>query len=177
MNGETAERREVELGLRDEDLVEVTRGLSAGELLIVLGQDGLADGTPVSVLEDTPQTAPSSTRAEEPAGPPPEAIAAMRQRMKERGLSDEEIEQRIQQARSGEGRGRGQGGGQGGSQRGGMGRGAGGGEIPPFMVQRIKEASPDELEQIKGRMQQFGISQERIEEIVKKIRGEGGAAQ
>ena len=169
MNGDTAERREVELGLRDEVLVEVTRGLSAGELLIVLGQDGLADGTPVSVLEDTPQTAASSTQAGETAGPPPEAIAAMRQRMKERGLSDEEIEQRIQQVQSGEGRGRGQGG--------GMGRGAGSGEIPPFMVQRIKEASPEDLEQIKGRMQQFGMSEERIEEIVKQIRDEGGAAQ
>ena len=59
--------------------------------------------------------------------------------------------------------------------RGGPGQGrGGGGEIPPFMAQRIKEASPEELERIKERMRQFGMSDERIEEVVKKVRGTDG---
>jgi len=56
----------------------------------------------------------------------------------------------------------------------GMGRAAGG-EIPPFMAQRIKEASREELEGIKQRMKQFGLSDERIEEIITQIRGNNGA--
>ena len=49
------------------------------------------------------------------------------------------------------------------------------GEIPPMMAQRIKEASPEELEQIKERMKQFGLSDERIEEVIKQIRGNDGS--
>ena len=168
-SGETAERREVRLGLRSEDSVEVLEGLGEGELLIVVGQDGLADGTPVSVIGDQPPTHVAS--ANEAAGPPPEAIEMMRQRMKERGMSDEEIEQRLQQIREGGGRGQG-----GGSRSGGMGR-APGGEIPPQMAERIKNASPEELEQIKERMKQFGMSDERIEEIIQQVRGTDGGAQ
>jgi hypothetical protein len=43
------------------------------------------------------------------------------------------------------------------------------------MVERIKNASPEDLEQIKERMKQFGMSEERIDEVVKDIRGKGGA--
>lgn len=92
----------------------------------------------------------------------------MRQRMKERGLSDEEIEQRIQQMREG--------GGPGGGRGGGMGQTADG-QIPPHMAQRIKEASPEELEHIKERMKQFGLSDERIAEIVQQVRDTDGKAQ
>ncbi len=173
MSDGTAQRREVRLGLRDETSVEITEGLSQGDLLIVLGQDGLADGTPIEVLGDVPPAVQAAALSETPEGPPPEAIAAMRERMKERGLSDEDIEKRIQQMRSGEGRGRGPGPGGQGGRPGGMGQGEGGSEIPPFMAQRIKDASPDELEKIKERMKQFGMSDERIDEVVKKIRGEG----
>jgi membrane fusion protein (multidrug efflux system) len=55
-SGEVAERREVGLGIRDENSVEITSGLGEGDLLIVIGQDGLADGTPVSVLGEEPPT-------------------------------------------------------------------------------------------------------------------------
>jgi len=152
-----AERREVRLGVRDENSVEVLEGLAGGEQLIVLGQEGLADGTPVAVLGDAPAAAPAA----EASGPPPEAIEAIRQRMKERGLSESEIEARIEQMKAG-----------GGPPPGG---GAGGeGGIPPFMVERIKNASPEELERIKERMQQFGMSDERIAEVIQQIRGEGG---
>jgi RND family efflux transporter MFP subunit len=164
-SGEYAERREVQLGLRSEDSVEVLEGLTEGELLIVIGQDGLADGTPVTVIGDEPPARVAS--ADESSGLPPEAIRMMRQRMKERGMSDEEINERLQQLREGGGPppGRGPGG--------GMGQAADG-EIPPRMAQRIKEASPEELEQIKQRMKQFGMSDERIEEVITQIRGEGG---
>ena len=78
-------------------------------------------------------------------------------------MSDEEIEQRLQQMREGGEHGRAP----------GLGP-ADGGEIPPFLVQRIKDASPEELEQIKERMKQFGLSDQRIEELVKQIRGADG---
>ena len=163
--GDAAERREVQLGLRSEDSVEVLDGVDEGDLLIVVGQDGLADGTPVSVIGEAP--AEMAAEASGSSGPPPEAIEAMRQRMKERGLSDEEIEERLQQIREGGGPGPGRGA--------GMGQ-AGGGEIPPFMAERIKNASPEELEQIKQRMKQFGMSDDRIEEVIKKVRGEGSGS-
>ncbi len=162
-----AERREVRLGVRDADSVEVLEGLAEGEQLIVLGQEGLADGTPVMVLGDTPPAAPAA----EAAVPPPEAIEAIRQRMKERGLSETEIEARIEQMKAGGSRP--QGGGPPPGTGAGPGAGAEGG-IPPFMVERIKNATPEELERIKERMQQFGMTDERIDEVVKKVRGEGG---
>lgn len=167
-SGDIAERREVQLGLRSEESVEVLEGIDEGDLLIVIGQDGLADGTPVSVIGEQPPARMAAT--EVTAGPPPEAIEAMRQRMKDRGMSDDEIDQRLQQMRDGGGGGPGAGRGRGSD----MG-GAEAGGIPPRMAQRIKEASPGELESIKERMKQFGLSDERIDEIVKQIRGEGGS--
>jgi RND family efflux transporter MFP subunit len=165
-SGENAERREVRLGLRSEDSVEVLEGLGEGELLIVVGQDGLADGTPVTVIGNEPPARVAS--AGEASGPPPEVIEMMRQRMKERGMSDEEIAQRLQQMREGGGPAPGRGPGV------EMGQ-ASDGQIPPRMAERIKQASLEELEQIRERMKQFGMSDERIEEIIKQIRGEGGA--
>jgi antitoxin component HigA of HigAB toxin-antitoxin module len=137
--------------------------------VVVLGQDGLADGTPVTVLGDT---APSNARASESNSSstmPPEAMAAIRQRMKDRGMSDEEVEERLQRMRQGGGQQPGRGAGGGRHQAGG---GAGG--IPPFMEQRIKDASPEELEGIKDRMRQFGMSDEKIDETIKKIRDDNG---
>ena len=172
-SGGEAERHEVRLGLRSENLVEVVEGLTEGDLLIVVGQDGLADGTPVSVIGDEPPTPETAT--DEASGPPPEAVEMMRRRMKERGMSDEEIEQRIQQRREGGGPGAGPGQRrEGGGRGGGMGQAADG-EIPPMMAQRIKEASPEELEGIKERMKQFGMSEERINEVIKQVRGDVGA--
>jgi len=45
----TAERRIVTTGLRDADVVEITSGLKAGELVITRGQVGLTDGAAISV--------------------------------------------------------------------------------------------------------------------------------
>jgi membrane fusion protein (multidrug efflux system)/multidrug efflux system membrane fusion protein len=48
LNGEVAEERVVELGLRTPNgLVEVTKGLRAGEVLVVRGGDALRDGAKV----------------------------------------------------------------------------------------------------------------------------------
>jgi membrane fusion protein (multidrug efflux system) len=167
-DGDQARRREVELGLRDEDSVEILSGLAEGDELIVLGQDGLADGTPVTILDETGQRVATSQSGPSAAVSPPseEAIVAMRQRMKERGLSEAEIEARIEQVKAGAaGPGAGPGGG-------GPAPGAGppSGTLPPFLVERIRSASPEELERIKDRMRSFGMSDEAIEKAVADVR-------
>ena len=48
--GDSASRRDVRLGFKEGDSVEVLRGVSEGEKVIVVGQDGLSDGTPIQVL-------------------------------------------------------------------------------------------------------------------------------
>ncbi len=49
--GGVAERREVALGFQEGDSVEILDGLAEGEQVVVVGQDGLSDGTPVQVLD------------------------------------------------------------------------------------------------------------------------------
>ena len=50
--GGVAARRDVQLGFKEGDSVEVLSGVSEGESVIVVGQDGLSDGTPIQVLSD-----------------------------------------------------------------------------------------------------------------------------
>jgi membrane fusion protein (multidrug efflux system) len=50
-DGKVARKRGVALGLEEGDLVETTAGLKPGERVIVAGQGGLKDGSPVKVLE------------------------------------------------------------------------------------------------------------------------------
>jgi membrane fusion protein (multidrug efflux system) len=45
-----ATRREVTLGFREGDWVEIVEGLEEGENVVSVGQDGLSDGTPIQVL-------------------------------------------------------------------------------------------------------------------------------
>jgi RND family efflux transporter MFP subunit len=47
--GDRAQRRTVTTGLIDEERIEITSGLKAGELLIVRGQGGLSEGAAISV--------------------------------------------------------------------------------------------------------------------------------
>jgi RND family efflux transporter MFP subunit len=69
-----AVRRDLEVGFEEEEFVEVLGGLSEGERVIVIGQDGLSDGTPVNILagpgagEGKP--APSPERTADGGGPP-----------------------------------------------------------------------------------------------------------
>lgn len=83
-----ASRREVELGFRQGDLVEIVDGVSDGELVVVVGQDGLSEGTPLQILagaaqetaradaqpDPAPRTDTQAARqdagAERPEGPP-----------------------------------------------------------------------------------------------------------
>lgn len=122
-----ARRREVTLGFEERNVVEVRSGIAAGELVVVVGQDGLSDGTPIQVLrgpgsppgansEAEPHAAPGTegnTAAPGgfggPAGRPaggfdpseltPERIAEMKERMRARGMTDEQIDARLEAIR------------------------------------------------------------------------------
>ncbi len=50
VNGKVAARRPVKLGYEEADLVEVRSGLQEGDKVIVVGQDGLSEGTPIRIL-------------------------------------------------------------------------------------------------------------------------------
>jgi len=114
--GDTASRREVQLGFKEGDFVEVLSGVSEGEEIVVVGQDGLSDGTPIQILsglgEDNaskPQDAASGAGLQSasdniPRGPEgrpdfsqmtPEQLERAKEIMRTRGLSEEQIEERI----------------------------------------------------------------------------------
>ena len=125
-----AERREVSLGFREGDFVEIVGGIEDGEQVVVVGQDGLSEGTPIQILGETragslsagidaPQLEPDRTsEAGEPqvAGPggpgggpgrrmdpskmTPEQLERAKEHMRARGLSEEEIEERLETRRS-----------------------------------------------------------------------------
>ncbi|MXZ39475.1 MAG: efflux RND transporter periplasmic adaptor subunit, partial [Holophagales bacterium] len=148
--GTVAQRRELELGYEESDSLEVLSGLREGEDVVIVGQDGLSDQTPISVDErEGPAAAPAmftsvpaagtaGAAGRSPAaaggadaagqavpgrpgpggpggirgGPPggfdpsqmtPERMEMMRARMKERGMSDEQIDQMMERIRSGQG--------------------------------------------------------------------------
>ena len=48
--GELAEKRDITLGLEEGDFVEALSGVEAGDRVIVAGQGGLKDGSPVKIL-------------------------------------------------------------------------------------------------------------------------------
>ena len=50
-DGSRAERREIAIGLQDAELLEVVKGLSEGEQVVVEGNYGLADGASVEIKE------------------------------------------------------------------------------------------------------------------------------
>jgi len=57
--GQTARAREVTLGIREGNLVEILQGLAEGEPMVVMGQHRLTDGAPIRILsaehgEETP---------------------------------------------------------------------------------------------------------------------------
>jgi RND family efflux transporter MFP subunit len=51
MNRNQVSQREVILGLNEEDLVEVTSGLAEGDVIVVVGVEGLKDGQRVDVVQ------------------------------------------------------------------------------------------------------------------------------
>jgi len=106
-----ATRRDVELGFQEGDSVEVLSGLAEGEPVVVVGQDGLSDGTPVQTLSGEDTLGQAGANAEPPApsafagrpgsGRPdpsqmtPEQIERMKEMMRARGLTDEQIKERL----------------------------------------------------------------------------------
>jgi RND family efflux transporter MFP subunit len=51
MNRNLVSQREIELGLTEEDYVEITSGLDEGEVIVVVGVEGLKDGQRVDVVQ------------------------------------------------------------------------------------------------------------------------------
>jgi membrane fusion protein (multidrug efflux system) len=51
LNGDQASQREINLGLTEEDYVEILGGLKQGETIVVVGVDGLKDGQRVDVVK------------------------------------------------------------------------------------------------------------------------------
>lgn len=118
-----AYRRNITLGYEEDDRVEVTSGLARGDRVIVVGQDGLTDATPVQILVGPgAEEAPVQTAERGAAGGgfemTEERRAAMRERMRARGMTDEQIEQRLAAMAAG------------GGPPGGRGRPGAGGESP-----------------------------------------------
>lgn len=117
---DTASRRNVELGFREGDFVEVLDGVAEGEQIIVVGQDGLSDGTPINILGGEgvqmargPQSpslsaGPPSAMSRGPGGGPdfsqmtPEQLERAKERMRARGMTDEQIEERLNRAEAGQ---------------------------------------------------------------------------
>lgn len=100
--GAAAERRQITLGVREGDAVEVLEGLAEGEMVVVVGQDSLAEGTPIEVVggEGGDGAAAEGARAAGGGGGfGPERLEQMKERMRARGMSDEQIEERLQQMR------------------------------------------------------------------------------
>ena len=121
-----AQRRRLQLGFQNSQLLEILDGVSEGENIVVVGQDDLSEGTPVDILRgetavERPVPGPPSPRTG--AGPAPgtdrrrgdggsgrpggfggrnidlddpSQVEKIRQRMKKRGFSDEEIDRRLE---------------------------------------------------------------------------------
>lgn len=53
-NGSTAQKRVVQLGIEEGARVQVLSGIKPGEQVIVAGQGGLKDGSPIKILGDSP---------------------------------------------------------------------------------------------------------------------------
>jgi len=119
-----AERREVRLGVREGESVQVLEGLAGGEQVVIIGQDGLSDGTPIQVLRvdgAAPGAGPAAAEGEiaqrdgghgddqraqpsqhgggrggfDPSKMTPEMLEAMKERMRQRGMTDEQIAERL----------------------------------------------------------------------------------
>jgi membrane fusion protein (multidrug efflux system) len=165
-----ASRREVTLGYRDGDFVEVTQGVTDGEPVVVVGHDGLSDGTPVEILVAdgaAPAAEAVASAGPLPGGPgrpgggrpgmdfssmSPEQQERVKQHMRARGMSEEQIKERLE---GGGGPPAEQGGGPRGDRRGPAGR-------PDFSAM-----SPDQLERAKQFMRQRGMTEEQIEERIR----------
>ena len=126
-----ASRREVELGFRQGDLVEVLSGIEEGEQVVVVGQDGLSAGTPLQILGGA-----DGSVVQAPPGASGRPEGAPQGRPGRERASPE-----------------------------GFAKGKGGRGRPDFA-----NLTEDQLEQIKARMRSTGMTDEQIEERLKRRR-------
>lgn len=63
----TAERRDITLGMEEDDHLEVTSGLKSGEMVVIAGQGGLKDGKLIKVITDSDSTQQASDLSNEKA--------------------------------------------------------------------------------------------------------------
>ncbi len=190
-----ARRREVELGFAEADSVEVTSGLEEGERVIVVGQDSVSDGTAVYVLADSPSGPPPGATGSPGFGGgemSAEQLDMIKDRMRERGMSDAQIEERLQQMRNGASTGAGPSG----AER--EGRPPEGGDPPPQREgAALQETAPspqgapdadrsgrrgpppgfdptnmtdEQLNTLRERMKARGLSDEQIEERIERMK-------
>jgi len=129
-----ASRREVELGFRQGDLVEILNGVDEGDLVVVVGQDGLSEGTPLQILAGAPRQAAQNRPENAPGRGTPAA----------------------EHPDAGSGRPT---------------------RPPGAVAEGGRDGRPDfanltdeQLEQIKARMRSKGMSDEQIEERIKRRR-------
>ena len=109
-DGPTASRREVELGFTEGDHVEILSGVAEAESVIVVGQDGLSDRTPIEVLEPGTDR-PVAPAVAEGAGPrpggggfdpsnmTPEQLERAKEMMRSRGMTEKQIDERLERMR------------------------------------------------------------------------------
>lgn len=173
-----ARRRAVRLGFKSADRLEITEGLRDGEQVVVVGQDGLADSTPVEVVR---RDGERLAGAEAPGARLPQAAAAGRTMA---GLSEHQASVATSQraavgadapgADAAGGRPR-----EGGPAPGGPGaRGRPGGGRGGFPLDLDDPAA---VERAKAFMRQRGLSDEQIDERLERMRerqqGRAGAGR
>ena len=151
VNEGVAERRDLELGFRNDELLEVLGGVEQGEQIVVVGQDGLSDGTPVEILasaDGAPVPGPESEGAGPQAGPPSSTKGepAARGPRRSQGAVEESGDRPNSRAARGA-------------------RGPGG--RPGF---NIDWDDPEQVERVKDRMRERGLTDEQIAERLKRIR-------
>jgi membrane fusion protein (multidrug efflux system) len=164
-----AQRREVVLGFREGESIEILEGVSEGELVVTIGQDGLSDGTPVQVLAidgAQQETGDDRMAAGGPGGPPADAGGAPRG-----GESPPESQTASESARP-----------EGSALQNGAPDGATSqatipeanarewGGDPGMRSVDLSQASPEQLERIRAMMRSRGLSDEQIEERLKMMR-------
>ena len=154
------EKRAVAIGFREDNDVEISSGLSEGEVVVTVGQEGLNDGYPVSVLEwadgqegpafqaSSPQRAATGNEA----GP-----AATRNRPARQGVQP------------------------GGGQRGGRGPGRGRGGFDPesmkVILQRMAERNPQIKEAYEAKLAEdpdFLTDPEKLGAFMMEMRSQFG---
>ena len=155
-----AERRDLELGFRSDDLLEVLSGVEEREPVVVVGQDGLSDGTPVEVLGTRPLPSRGDGAGKD-VGDSSEDRSAEGASGSGTPASEARRERLRRAASEGDGSGRPRG-------ETGPGRGGPGDRGGPFADLDLDD--PEQVERVKGFLRQRGLSEGEIEERLERMR-------